>query len=94
MSPEDKSPSPWKRHQAELFSYSAVGIEMGAAVGIGVVIGYVVDFKVFNGRTSPGFILFFMALGLAAAAKAFYRAAKELRAKSRESDDDDPDHQS
>jgi F0F1-type ATP synthase assembly protein I len=77
----------------ELLGYSAVGIEIGLAVGIGVGIGYAVDFWIFHGKTAPWFILFFMALGLAAAWKAFWSAAKELRAKTRDGDHDHSDDQ-
>jgi hypothetical protein len=91
--PENDDRPPWRKHYMELLAYSAVGIEMGAAVLIGGLIGAAGDSRVFHGKYSPGFLLFFMAMGVAAAAKAFFRAAKEMREKTRDHDDHDADHQ-
>lgn len=77
---DDRSrPRGWKKEYTELLGYSTVGIEMGAAVGIGVTIGWLCD-RHFQ-WTSPWLTILFLALGLIAAGKAFYRAAKDLRAK-------------
>lgn len=91
--PDNNDRPPWRKHYMELLGYSAVGIEMGAAVLIGVLIGAAVDSRIFHGKYSPGFLLFFMALGVAAAIKAFIRAAKEMRDKTRDGNDGDADHQ-
>jgi F0F1-type ATP synthase assembly protein I len=71
----------WKKEYTELLNYSSVGIEMGAAVGIGVLIGWLIDAKAFDNRTSPWFTLAFFVFGLAAAANALYRAIREMKAK-------------
>lgn len=86
--PSDKKPRlKWRKEYTELLSYSAVGIEMGIAVGIGVFIGYAIDIWAFKGRTSPWFIMFFLAMGIAAAIKAFIRAAREMHEKTRDKED-------
>jgi ATP synthase protein I len=55
--------------------YSAVGIEMGAAVGIGAVIGSYLDRRL---GTEPWLLLAFLGLGIAAAFRAFFRLVKQL----------------
>jgi len=86
--PSDKKPRlKWRKEYTELLSYSAVGIEMGAAVGIGVLIGVLLDIKVFERRTSPWLTLFFMGLGIIAAFKAFIRAAREMHEKTKDKED-------
>ena len=69
----------WKQEYTEMLGYSAVGIEMGAAVGIGITIGWLLDRH--YQWTSPWLTLAFMALGIVAAGRAFYRAARDLKAK-------------
>jgi F0F1-type ATP synthase assembly protein I len=57
-------------------SLSAVGIEMGAAIGIGVGLGYYLD-----GRLGTGhwLLLFFGVSGLAAAGRALAGLIRRLR---------------
>jgi len=73
-----------KKQYVDLFDYTLVGIEMGAAVGIGVLIGWWLDTHGFDGRTSPWLTLLFMGLGIVAAGRVFWRTAKQLRERSRE----------
>ena len=72
-----------------MLSYSSVGIEMGAAVGIGIAIGWLLD-RHFQ-WTAPWLTLIFMAFGIIAAGRAFYGAAKELKAKQEKMDGRDHD---
>ena len=53
--------------------YSAVGIEMGAAVVIGYLIGHWLDKQA---GTAPWLMLFFLLIGVAAGFRGLYRAAK------------------
>lgn len=55
--------------------YSAIGIEMGAAIFIGYGIGWWLDKKF---ETKPVFTLVMLLLGIAAGFKALYRVAKEI----------------
>lgn len=57
-----------------LFSYSALGIEMGLCVAIGFAAGYYLD-RYFG--TNPYLTLIFVFFGIAAAFRAVYRAYKE-----------------
>ena len=57
-----------------LFSYSALGIEMGLCVAIGSVAGYYLD-RYFG--TNPYLTLVFMFFGIVAAFRAVYKAYKE-----------------
>jgi F0F1-type ATP synthase assembly protein I len=86
MPPEPNDRRRWKPQYTELLNYSSVGIEMGAAVGIGVLIGWLLDRHFVS--TSPWLTMLFMALGIAAAGRAFYRTAKELRDKQRQGEDE------
>lgn len=82
-----KSPRfPWKKEYTELLSYSTVGIEMGAAVGIGVAMGWALDVKLMKGRTFPWLTLVFFGFGIAAAGLALYRAIKEMKQRQDEAD--------
>ncbi len=75
----NKQPVEEKKKQKELFGqlmrYSAVGIEMGVAVGIGVVVGSYLDRRF---DTEPWLLLTFLGLGIAAGFKAFFRLVKQL----------------
>lgn len=64
---------------ADAFEYSLVGIEMGAAVGIGIYLGYRLDRWLV--WTQPWMTMLFMGLGLVAAGRALYRAIREMQAK-------------
>jgi len=84
MPPEDSTPKRRlsKREYLELLSYSAVGIEMGAAVAIGAAIGYYLDKWIVI--TKPYLTLAFMLFGVMAAGKALWRTAKQMRKKIEE----------
>jgi len=59
-----------------LADFSTIGMTMAFSIFIGVGIGYLLDEKVFNGRTSPWFTLIFLGLGVVAAFKNLYTMAK------------------
>ena len=61
-------------------SAGSIGIEMGLAVAIGVLIGYWLDQKF---DTEPAFTLLCMGFGLAAAFKGLLRLVRETQAKAR-----------
>lgn len=84
MPPEDSKPKPRlsKKEYLELLSYSAVGIEMGAAVAIGAAIGYYLDRWIVI--TKPYLTLTFMLFGVVAAGKALWRTAEKMRKKLEE----------
>jgi ATP synthase protein I len=59
----------------ELFVFSTLGIEVGAAVGIGAVIGYYLDKRF---QTQPWLLLLFMMFGIAAATQAVIREVRKF----------------
>ena len=65
-----------KKDWRELFVFSTLGIEVGAAVGIGAVIGFFLD-KRYN--TQPWLLLLFMFFGIAAATQAVIREVKKYQ---------------
>jgi len=55
-----------------LAEFSTVGMAVAFSIFIGVGIGYFLDHKVFDGRTSPWLTLIFLGFGVAAAFKNLY----------------------
>ena len=49
--------------------FGTIGMTVAFSIFIGVWIGYYLDHKVFGGRTTPGFTLFFLVVGIIAAFK-------------------------
>ena len=59
-----------------LADFSTIGMTVAFSIFIGLGIGYLLDEKVFNGKTSPWFTLIFLGLGVVAAFKNLYTMAK------------------
>jgi len=60
--------------------YSAVGLEMGFCVAIGVIVGYLLDRHF---QTKPWLTLIFLLLGVAAAFRGLFTLMKKLDKKER-----------
>ena len=58
-----------------LAQVSTVGMSVAFSIFIGVGIGYYLDHKVFDGRTSPWLTLIFLGFGVGAAFKNLYDMA-------------------
>lgn len=58
-----------------LAHFSTVGMAVAFSIFIGVGIGYYLDHKVFDGRTSPWLTLIFLGFGVAAGFKNLYDMA-------------------
>lgn len=56
--------------------FGTVGIHMSASVFIGLGIGYYLDNKVFDGRTSPWLTMIFLAFGIVAGFKNLYQMSR------------------
>jgi ATP synthase protein I len=56
--------------------FSTIGMTMVFSIFIGVGIGYLLDHKVFGGRTAPWLTLLFLGFGVAAAFKNLYMMTK------------------
>ena len=59
-----------------LADFSTIGITLASSVFIGFGIGYLIDTKVFNGRTTPWFMFIFLAVGIAAGFKNLYQISR------------------
>jgi len=59
-----------------LGDFSTIGMTVAFSIFIGVGIGYWLDHKVFDGRTSPWLTLLFLGFGVAAAFKNLYQMSK------------------
>jgi ATP synthase protein I len=59
-----------------LADFSTIGMTMVFSIFIGVGIGYLLDHKVFGGRTAPWLTLAFLGFGVAAAFKNLFMLSK------------------
>jgi ATP synthase protein I len=59
-----------------LADFSTIGMTVAFSIFIGVGIGYLLDHKVFSGRTYPWFTLIFLGFGVASAFLNLYRMAR------------------
>ena len=59
-----------------LADFSTIGMTVAFSVFIGVGIGYLLDHKVFGGRTAPWFTLIFLGLGVVAAFRNLFHMAR------------------
>ena len=59
-----------------LADFSTIGMTVAFSIFIGVGLGYLIDHKVFGGRTSPWFTLVFLGFGVVAAFLNLYRMAR------------------
>jgi F0F1-type ATP synthase assembly protein I len=71
----------------DLLKYGSLGLEMGAAVVIGLLIGQALDRWL---GTAPWLTAFFLVLGFAAAVRSVWRAARSSLSKDQEGPEDDP----
>jgi ATP synthase protein I len=56
--------------------FGTIGITISACVFVGLGIGYYLDHKVFNDKTSPWFTLIFLGFGIVAGFKNLYQLSK------------------
>ena len=59
-----------------LADFSTIGMTVAFSIFIGLGFGYLIDHKVFGGRTSPWFTLVFLGLGIIAGFLNLYRMAR------------------
>lgn len=69
-----------KRLYKRVMRYSAVGLEMGFSVAIGVAIGYYLD-RYFH--TGPWLMLFFLILGVIAGFRSLFSLMKDIDKRER-----------
>jgi ATP synthase protein I len=56
--------------------FSTIGMTMVFSIFIGIGIGYLLDHKLFGGKTAPWFTLVFLGIGVFAAFKNLYLLSK------------------
>jgi len=59
-----------------LGDFSTIGLTLAASIFVGVGIGYLLDHKLFKGKTAPWLTLIFLGFGVAAGFKNLYMLAK------------------
>ena len=59
-----------------LNDFSTIGLSLAASIFIGLGIGYLLDQKVFKGKTAPWLTLIFLGFGIVAGFRNLYRLAK------------------
>jgi len=73
---EKKMSNSRKEFMKLLGDFSTIGISLAASVFIGVGIGYLLDHKVFKGKTAPWLTLIFLGFGIAAGFRNLYLLTK------------------
>jgi F0F1-type ATP synthase assembly protein I len=59
-----------------LGDFSTIGLTLAASIFVGVGIGYLLDHKVFKGKTAPWLTLIFLGFGIIAGFKNLYMLTK------------------
>lgn len=59
-----------------LGDFSTIGLTLACSIFIGIGMGYLLDHKVFNGRTAPWLTLIFLGFGIIAGFKNLYMLTK------------------
>jgi ATP synthase protein I len=73
---EKKMSNSRKEFMKLLGDFSTVGLTLAASIFVGVGIGYLLDHKVFKGKTAPWLTLIFLGFGIAAGFKNLYMLTK------------------
>lgn len=59
-----------------LADFSTIGLSLASSIFVGFGMGYLLDEKLFSGRTTPWFMMIFFGLGVFAGFRTLYRLAK------------------
>ena len=59
-----------------LADFSTIGLSLASSIFVGFGMGYLLDEKLFHGRTTPWFMMIFFGLGVFAGFRSLYRLAK------------------
>ncbi len=86
---EEKDKEFWR----SLYNLATVGLNIVAATFIGLGIGWVIDHKLFHGRTEPWFTLIFLLLGIVAGFRNVFQIVRERGNAGEEKDKDEENKQ-
>ena len=56
--------------------FSTIGLNLASSIFVGFGIGYLIDVKLFKGKTTPWFMLIFFGFGVVAGFMSLYRLTK------------------
>jgi len=74
---EDQLMSSTRKEVMKLLAdFSTIGLTLAASIFVGLGIGYYLDNKVFDGKTSPWLTLIFLGFGIAAGFRNLYALTK------------------
>lgn len=59
-----------------LADFSTLGLSLASSIFVGFGMGYLLDVKVFGGRTTPWFMLIFFCLGVFAGFRTLFRLTR------------------
>ena len=59
-----------------LADLSTIGLSLASSIFVGFGMGYLLDVKLFGGRTTPWFMMIFLGLGVFAGFRTLYRLTK------------------
>ena len=64
-----------------LADFLTIGIAAGGSVAAGLLTGWLIDEKLFDGRTSPWFTVIFAAFGIAGGIKNVFLLSRKMRSR-------------
>ncbi len=76
-----------------IYTLATVGLNIVLATFIGLGLGWVIDHKLFHGRTAPWFTLIFLMLGIIAGFKNVFDIVREKGGTGDKKDEDDKEEQ-
>jgi len=68
-----EKPGARKEFMRLLADFSTIGLSLASSIFVGFGMGYLLDVKLFHGRTSPWFMMIFFGLGVFAGFRNLYR---------------------
>lgn len=68
-----EQPGPRRELMRRLADLSTIGLSLASSIFVGFGMGYLLDEKLFGGRTTPWFMLIFFGLGVFAGFRTLYR---------------------
>ena len=72
-----------------MYNLGTLGINIVVATFIGLGMGWLLDNKVFHGKTSPWLTLIFLLFGIVAGFRNIYKMTKEFADMSKKDDEDE-----
>ncbi len=70
------TPGPRRELMRMVADFSTIGLSLASSIFVGFGMGYLLDVKLFGGRTTPWFMAIFFCLGVFAGFRTLYRLSR------------------